>query len=104
MRVLNFDVIEQKLQKNPKSDFSGIIRGSKGYLQCGFNLSKEWKGCRVAASFWYYEKEIDAAPVIGGSCTIPDSVTDYREFEVSLVGIRDSYRITTNRVKIEQEV
>ena len=33
-----------------------------------------------------------------------DSVTDYREFEVSLVGIRDSYRITTNRVKVEQEV
>lgn len=104
MRVLNFDVIEQKLQKNPKSDFSGIIRGSKGYLQCSFSLSEEWKGCRVAASFWHYDKEIDAAPVIGGNCTIPDSVTDYREFEVSLVGIRDSYRITTNRVKVEQEV
>lgn len=104
MRVLNFDVIEQKLQKNPKSDFSGIIRGSRGYLQCSFNLSKEWSGCKIAASFWHYDKEIDAAPVIGGSCTIPDSVTDYREFEVSLVGIRDSYRITTNRVKVEQEV
>ena len=104
MRVLNFDVIEQKLQKNPKSDFSGIIRGSRGYLQCGFNLSKEWSGCKIAASFWHYDKEIDAAPVIGGNCTIPDSVTDYREFEVSLVGIRDSYRITTNRVKVEQEV
>ena len=104
MRVLNFDVIEQKLQKNPKSDFSGIIRGSKGYLQCGFSLSKEWKGCRVAASFWHYDKEIDAAPVINGICMIPGSGTDYREFEVSLVGIRDSYRITTNRVKVEQEV
>ena len=104
MRVLNFDVIEQKLQKNPKSDFSGIIRGSRGYLQCSFNLSKEWSGCKIAASFWHYDKEIDAAPVINGTCMIPDSVTDYREFEVSLVGIRDSYRITTNRVKIEQEV
>ena len=104
MRVLNFDVIEQKLQKNPKSDFSGIIRGSRGYLQCSFNLSKEWSGCKIAASFWHYDKEIDAAPVINGTCMIPDSVTDYREFEVSLVGIRDSYRITTNRVKVEQEV
>lgn len=104
MRVLNFDVIEQKLQKNPKSDFSGIIRGSRGYLQCSINLSKEWSGCKIAASFWHYDKEIDAAPVINGTCMIPDSVTDYREFEVSLVGIRDSYRITTNRVKVEQEV
>ena len=104
MRTLRFCVSGQKLSRNPESDFTGLIRGSKGFLKCSFSLSKEWKGCRVAASFWYYEKEIDAAPVIGGSCTIPDSVTDYREFEVSLVGIRDRYRITTNRVKVEQEV
>ena len=104
MRALNFNVNAQRLQKNPESDFTGLIRGSKGFLKCSFSLSEEWKGCRVAASFWHYDKEIDAAPVIGGSCTIPDSVTDYREFEVSLVGIRDSYRITTNRVKVEQEV
>ena len=104
MRVLNFDVIEQKLQKNPKSDFSGIIRGSRGYLQCSFSLSKEWANCKIAASFWRFDEEIDAAPVSGGNCTIPDSVTDYREFEISLVGVRKGYRITTNRVKIEQEV
>ena len=104
MRILRFCVSGQKLSRNPESDFSGIIRGSKGFLECSFNLSKEWSGCKIAASFWHYDKEIDAVPVINGNCTIPDSVTDYREFEVSLVGIRDSYRITTNRVKVEQEV
>ena len=104
MRILRFCVSGQKLSRNPESDFSGIIRGSKGFLECSFNLSKEWSGCKIAASFWHYDKEIDAAPVIGGNCTIPDSVTDYRKFEVSLVGVRKGYRITTNRVKIEQEV
>lgn len=104
MRLLRFCVVGQKLSRNPESDFTGLIRGSKGFLKCSFSLSEEWKGCRVAASFWRYDKEIDAAPVIGGNCTIPDSVTDYREFEVSLVGVRKGYRITTNRVKIEQEV
>ena len=104
MRILNFNANEQRLQKDPESDFTGIIQGSKGYLHCGFNLSKEWSGCKIAASFWHYDKEIDAVPVIGGNCTIPDGVTDYREFEVSLVGVRKGYRITTNRVKIEQEV
>lgn len=104
MRTLRFCVESQKLRRDPESDFSGIIRGSKGYLQCDFDLSEEWSGCKIAASFWHYDKEIDAAPVISGTCMIPDSVTDYREFEVSLVGIRDSYRITTNRVKVEQEV
>lgn len=104
MRVLNFNVNGQKLHRDHESNFAGIIQGSKGYLQCGFNLSREWDGCKVAASFWRFDQEIDAAPVIGGNCTIPDSVTDYREFEVSLVGVRKGYRITTNRVKIEQEV
>lgn len=104
MRILKFEVNGQKLQKNPKSDFSGIIRGSRGYLQCSFSLSKEWANCKIAASFWRFEQEIDAAPVIGGNCVIPDSVTDCREFEVSLVGVRKGYRITTNRIKIEQEV
>lgn len=104
MRLLRFCVVGQKLSRNPESDFTGLIRGSKGFLKCSFSLSEEWKDCRVAASFWHYDKEIDAAPVIGGNCTIPDSVTDYRKFEVSLVGVRKGYRITTNRVKIEQEV
>lgn len=104
MRILRFCVSGQKLSRNPESDFSGIIRGSKGFLECSFNLSKEWSRCKIAASFWHYDKEIDAVPVIGGNCMIPDSVTDYREFEVSLVGIRGSYRITTNRARIEQEV
>lgn len=104
MRVLNFNVNGQKLQRDHESDFTGIIQGSKGYLQCGFNLSREWAGCKIAASFYRFGQEIDAAPVIGGNCIIPDSVTDYREFELSLVGVHKGYRITTNRVKIEQEV
>lgn len=104
MRTLKFSVDGQRLCRDPASDFSGIIRGSRGYLQCSFSLSKEWANCKTAASFWRFDEEIDAAPVIGGNCTIPDSVTDYREFEVSLVGVRKGYRITTNRVKIEQEV
>lgn len=104
MRILRFCVDGQKLSRNPESDFTGLIRGSKGFLKCSFSLSEEWKGCKVAASFWHYDKEIDAVPVINGNCTIPDSVTDYREFEVSLVGVREGYRITTNRARIEQEV
>lgn len=104
MRILRFCVSGQKLSRNPESDFTGLIRGSKGFLKCSFSLSEEWKDCRVAASFWHYDKEIDAAPVIGGNCVIPDSVTDCREFELSLVGVRKGYRITTNRAKIEQEV
>lgn len=103
MRTLKFVVDEQSLRKDPACDFSGIVKGSKGYLQCSFSFSKEWTGCKVAASFWSYDKEIDAAAVIHGVCQIPDGVTDCRRFGVSLTGIKDGYRITTNKVWIGQE-
>lgn len=103
MRTLKFIVDEQSLRKDPACDFSGVVKGSKGYLQCSFSFSKEWNGCKVAASFWSYDKEIDAAAVIDGVCQIPDGVTDRRRFRISLTGVKDGYRITTNKVWIEQE-
>lgn len=103
MRILNFNVDGQSLKKDPACDFSGIVKGSKGYLQCSFAFSREWDGCKVAASFWSYDKEKGAAPVINGRCKIPDEITDFKSFQVCLIGVRDGYRITTGKVKIEQE-
>lgn len=103
MRILKFIVEGQSLKKDPACNFSGIVKGSKGYLQCSFSFSREWAGCKAAASFWSYDKEIDAAAVVRGVCQIPDSVTDFRRFGVSLTGVKGEYRITTNKVWIEQE-
>lgn len=103
MRTLKFLVEGQNLKKDPTCDFFGIVKGSKGYLQCSFSLSREWSDCKIAASFWNYDKEIDAAAVVHGVCQIPDSITGRRRFGVSLTGIKDGYRITTNKVWIEQE-
>lgn len=103
MRTLKFVVEEQSLKKDPACNFSGIVKGSKGYLQCSFSFSREWAGCKVAASFWNYDKEIDAAAVVHGVCQIPDGVTDFRRFGVSLAGVKYGYRITTSKIWIEQE-
>lgn len=104
MRTLDFDVCGQKMRQSPKSDFSGIIKGTKKYLRCKFVLSTEWSGCKIVAVFWHYDSEIEAVPVLNGTCDVPDSVTDFSEFEVSIVGGKGKYRITTNRVKVEQGV
>lgn len=64
MRTLRFCVDGQKLQRNLKSDFTGIIRGSRGYLQCSFSLSKEWANCKIAASFWWFDQEIQTQAVL----------------------------------------
>ena len=103
MRTLKFLVDDQSLKKDPTCNYSGIVKGSKGYLQCNFFLSKAWDGCKIAASFWNYDKEIDAAAVIHGVCQIPDGATVHRKFGISLIGVKDGYRITTNKIWIEQE-
>ena len=64
MRTLKFNVEGQSLKKDSACDFSGIVKGSKGYLQCSFSFSREWAGCKVAASFWSYDKEKGATPVV----------------------------------------
>lgn len=49
MRSLNFFAMGQNLQKDPTCDFSGLVKGSKGYLQAHFSFDAEWTGCGKVA-------------------------------------------------------
>lgn len=55
MRSLNFFAMGQNLQKDPTCDFSGLVKGSKGYLQAHFRLTlngpavEKWLYLRVWA-------------------------------------------------------
>ena len=103
MRTLNFVVDGQNIQKEKGADFAGIVRGSKGYLQCYFTLSREWSGCQVIASFWAYGKEVDAKILKNNRCEVPDSITDRQMFSVSLTGVRGDYKITSGKCLVRQE-
>ena len=50
MRVLHFSVNEQNIKKS--GDFSGIVKGSKGYLKAEFSFGSEWSRRKAAASFF----------------------------------------------------
>lgn len=102
MRNLKFTVSKQILTQDPKCDFSGLICGTKGYLQAVFKLDQEWSGCKIAASFRRYGKEY-AVPVINGRCMVPDEAAEVTAFEVSLTGLKNGYKITTNRLKVVQK-
>lgn len=102
-RTLIFDVIGQTLKKSDSCDFSGIISGTSGYLVARFNFSLEWYGCKIAASFWENGEEY-AVPVINDECTIPAEALSGSRFEVSLTGINDKYKITSNRLTVFQGV
>lgn len=105
MRMLKFIVTGQNIAKDPGCDFKHIVRGSKGYLGAQFRLDTEWKNCRVAASFWKYNKEYPVLLDRYGKCIIPDDAVTGDGFSVCLTGIRKNgaYKIVTNKIRVDQE-
>jgi len=101
VRVLDFIVSGQKIDRDPACDFSGIATGSRGYLHARFRFSADWKGCKVVAVFVCRGKEY-FVPLKTNICAIPDEALIGNEVSVYLVGQKD-YRITTNRVSFTQD-
>lgn len=103
MRTLEFLVSDQRLRKNPECDFSGIVAGSIGHLKAVFSFSENWGDCKKAASFWVDDHEY---PVLleDDSCVIPKEALTGEMFKVSVMGAKPDYKITTNKVKVRQEV
>lgn len=103
MRILKFLVNGQKIECDPSCDFSGIVKGTSGYLKALFSFSPEWNGCKVAASFWRMEKEY---PVLlkNGICEIPAEALTWNYFDVSVTGIKNdgNYVITSGKITIPQ--
>ena len=103
MRKLKFTVEGQRLRKDPKCDFSGLIPGSRHYLEAAFTFDSEWDECVCVAEFRDDSNDIDAALVEDGACEIPASVLNEHNFYVRLIGKRaDGYCITTNQLQISQ--
>lgn len=102
MRTLRFIVDGQSIKKDPSCDFKGLVPGTKGYLEASFQFSDEWKNCKKAAVFTALGQE-HAVPVINGKCEIPEKALTWRVFSVKVAGIRDGYRITTNKVEVSQD-
>lgn len=103
MRTLAFNVNSQQLTKDPACDFSGLVAGTRNYLQACFSFSQEWADCQLVASFWRGKKE-HAAYIVNGVCDIPPEALVGRTFKVSVTGQKGDYRITTNKVVVHQEV
>ena len=99
MRILDFLVNGQNIEK--QGDFSGIVKGTKGYLRSRFTFDSEWNGCKKVAVFEKNQKEYPA-PLMGNECEIPEEALTWNHFYVRVVGEKDGKRITTRKVKVEQ--
>lgn len=101
MRILDFIVSKQKIERDPGCDFTGIAPGSRGYLYARFRFSVDWKGCRKAVVFSSRGKDV-SVPLIGGMCEIPAEVLIGSTVGVAVVGERDGCRIPTNKISFQQ--
>lgn len=103
MRKLYFKVVKQKLQKN--GNFYGIISGTSGYLSCEFSFCDEWKTLLKVAEFRKKDNgEVFPVKIIGNTCMVPKEVTDGTQWYITVIGKNEQKTITTNRVKVAQEV
>lgn len=102
MRVLSFKVDAQRISKDPDCDFTGLVSGSRNYLQARFSFSREWDGCVLVARFWRGNSE-HAVFIKDNMCDIPPEVLTGRTFCVSVLGKRGDLEIPTNRVYVRQE-
>lgn len=103
MRILKFKVEGQKIYPDPNCDFSGLVKGTSGYLQAAFSFSPEWNGCKIAASFWRMDKEYPEL-LQNNQCEIPPEALTWDYFGVSVTGIKDNgkFVITSDKITISQ--
>ena len=97
MRVLEFIASEQRLQRDPLCDFSGIVAGSRGYLFARFRFSKEWSGCKKVAVFTCRGKEYPVG-LKENMCEVPPEVLTGGPVQVYVLGARGACRIPTEPV------
>ena len=104
MRTVNFIVNKQTLSLDPACDVSDLVPGTKGYLLAKFSFSSEWNGCvKVAAFFSNLGKEYEPQILANGTtCVIPSEALAKSIFKVQVVGRKDDYDISTNKVTVHQ--
>lgn len=102
MKVLKFIVNEQSLVRDPTCDFSGIVSGTKGYLEAQFKFNSTWTGFGKVAIFTNLLEDYPAI-LKGDRCLIPADALTGSEFSISVVGSSNGKRLTTNSVSVEQE-
>lgn len=104
MRTLKFIIDKQIIKQDPVCDFSNLIPGTEGYLQAEFSFSPEWKDCVKVAAFWspFGREYPPQALKDGKTCMIPAEALNKRDFKVQVIGKKDGFKLSTNKVTVIQ--
>jgi len=104
MRTLKFIVDGQTMWKDPSCDFANLVPGTEEYLQAEFSFSSEWDGCVKVVDFSsnmgreYQPQALEN----GKTCSIPAEALRKRIFKVRVLGKKGDFKLTTNKVIVDQ--
>lgn len=104
MRTLKFIVDKQIIKRDPNCDFKNLVPGTEGYLQAEFSFSPEWQGCKKVAAF-FSPMGAEYPPQVledGKTCMIPSEALEGRRFKIQVLGKKDGFKLTTNKVTVSQ--
>lgn len=104
MRTLKFIVKDQIIEKDPNCDFENLVPGTEGYLQAEFKFSSEWAGCVRFAEFSTALGSVKSVKPLkyGQTCLIPADVLKKRTFKIRVIGKKEDFEITTDKVAVSQ--
>jgi len=105
MRVLSFIVDKQIIKPDPECDFSGLVRGTSGYLKAKFSFSPEWKSAVKVVGFFNNAGQEYEPQVLkdGKTCIIPAEALKNRVFKLHVLGKRGKLIMTTDPIRVIQD-
>ena len=101
MQDWRFIITGQMIKKGPDSPFNKMVAGSANYYTAVFEMDKAWAGYSCLAHFTTNGCE-EYVPIIDRRAVIPEKILEYKMFEVSVVGQKESGRLTTNKTTVRQ--
>lgn len=102
MRILKFNIRNQKIEKDKTCDFSNIARGTNGYLVAKFSFTPDWSGYTKVGVFRTIDGQEVAVPVTGNMCIIPSEALKERMFYAHVIGMKDGAKIVSEKTEVYQ--
>lgn len=103
MRILDFTIVGQTINREPNCDFSGLVAGSRGYLYARFHFSTDWHECKKVVIFSDNRRNYPV-PLIHNTCEIPAEALTGTTVKVRVEGRRPGLKISTDTVAFPQKI
>ena len=102
-RRLKFIVNKQIISPDPDCDFAALVPGSNDYLEAEFSFSSDWDECaKVVAFYSMFGEEYTPQILSENICTIPQEALKRQKFKIQVIGKKDQYGLSTNKLVISQ--